>query len=188
MGNPAAITLIELNSAPPARALGALAPVFEGSPWIAERALWDRPFATADALFAALQRAVLSASQAEQLALVRAHPELAGREAIEGRVTAESRGEQGRLGFTALPRHEFERMAELNRAYRERFGFPCIVALREHATRQSVMDTMARRLANDPARELETALAQVFSIARGRLDTLLGLASQLHPQQHGDVA
>jgi OHCU decarboxylase len=148
--------------------------VFEHSPWVAERAWEARPFASADALHGEMMRVVSKASAAERLALVRAHPELAGREAKAGELTAESFGEQGRLGFTSLQKEEFLRIAEANRRYREKFGFPCVVALRLHATRSSVVAEMERRLGNNAETELAAALEQIGHITRGRLDRLLG--------------
>ena len=148
--------------------------VFEHSPWVAERAWHGAPFASPDALHAEMMRVVSKASAAERLALVRAHPELAGREAKEGALTADSSSEQARLGFTSLDREEFLRMGELNRRYREKFGFPCIVALRLHANRASVMAEMERRLGNNAESELAKALEQIGHITRGRLEKLLG--------------
>ncbi len=146
--------------------------VFEHSPWIAERAVRRGPFRTLDELHAAMMAVVREAPREEQLALVRAHPELAGREAADGGLTPSSSGEQGRLGFTRLSKAEFERMARLNRAYREKFGFPCIVALKLHENRGTVMAEMERRLGNDAGTELACALEQIGHIARGRLETL----------------
>jgi chitin deacetylase len=148
--------------------------IFEHSPWVAERAWQRRPFASLDSLHAAMLQVVSQAQKQEQLALVRAHPELAGREAKAGELTADSSGEQGRLGFTSLDRDEFLKMQQINRAYRERFGFPCIVALRLHATRQSVLAEMERRLGNNADEELANALEQIGHITRGRLDRLFG--------------
>jgi OHCU decarboxylase len=148
--------------------------VFERSPWVAERAWEGRPFACAKALHEEMMRVVSTASAAERLALIRAHPELAGREAKEGSLTVESSGEQGRLGFTSLSRQEFLRIAEINRRYREKFGFPCIVALRLHAARASVVAEMERRLGNNAEAELAAALEQIGHITRGRLAKLLG--------------
>jgi OHCU decarboxylase len=146
--------------------------IFERSPWVAERAWRRGPFASTDALHGAMMQAVREATREEQLALIRAHPELAGAEAVEGRMTVASTGEQGRLGFDRLSPDDFGRMQRINRAYREKFGFPCIVALRLHASRDSVMDEMQRRLANDPEVEVRNALEQIGHIARGRLDKL----------------
>ena len=153
--------------------LAGLRGVFEHSPWVAERAWKRAPFRSLDELHAAMMAAVREARPEEQLALVRAHPELAGREAAEGTLTADSSSEQGRLGFNALSREEFTRMAELNRSYREKFGFPCIVALRLHASRASAMEEMERRLRNDAPAELANALEQVGHITLGRLQKML---------------
>ena len=120
-----------------------------------------------------MQTVVSQAGADEQLALIRAHPELAGREAVQGAMTADSTSEQGRLGLTALPRAEFERVTQLNRAYREKFGFPCIVALKLHDSRDTVLAEMARRLANDQETEMTNALAQIGHITRARLAKLL---------------
>jgi len=151
--------------------------VFEHSPWVAERA-WPRgPFGSVDALHAAMMEVVSAASREEQLALVRAHPELAGSKARAGALTADSSSEQGRLGFTALSKKELLEMADLNRNYREKFGFPCIVALRLHASRASVMEEMRRRLGNNGETELKNALEQIGHIARGRLEKLIAWGS-----------
>jgi len=144
--------------------------VFEHSPWVAERAWARGPFRSVEALHRAMLQVVQEATPQEQLALVRAHPELAGAEAKDGSLTADSSSEQSRLGFDRLTKDEFTRMGELNRRYREKFGFPCIVALRLHATRDSVIAEMARRLANDGETELRNALEQIGHITRGRLD------------------
>ncbi|HEU5176634.1 MAG TPA: 2-oxo-4-hydroxy-4-carboxy-5-ureidoimidazoline decarboxylase [Burkholderiales bacterium] len=143
-------------------------PVFEHSPWVAERARRERPFASADELHRAMMRAVEQASPEEKLALVRAHPELAGGENL----TLDSSSEQARLGFDRLSRQELDAMRNLNRRYREKFGFPCIVALRLHANRQSVMREMERRLGNNADTELANALEQIAHITRGRLEKI----------------
>ncbi len=146
--------------------------VFEHSPWVAERAWRGAPFRSAEALHQAMMAAVREAPVEEQLGLIRAHPELAGREAAEGALTVDSSSEQGRLGFTRLTREELEKMKQLNRAYREKFGFPCIVALRLHASRDSVMQEMERRTGNDRETEVRNALEQIGHITRGRLEKL----------------
>jgi len=147
--------------------------VFEHSPWVAERAWKKRPFRSVDALHEAMMEAVLQAKESERLTLVRAHPDLAGAEAKEGTLTSDSSSEQGRLGFLRLTREEFEQMARLNGRYRERHGFPCIVALRLHATRASVLKEMERRVANDSTTEMRNALEQIGHITRGRLARML---------------
>jgi OHCU decarboxylase len=142
--------------------------VFEHSPWVAERAWRKQPFASVDALHGEMMAVVRAASREDQLALIRAHPELAG-----GRnLTADSSSEQGRLGFETLSKDEFEKMATLNRRYREKFGFPCIVALRLHASRESVMQQMERRSRNEKEAEINNTLEQIGHITRGRLEKL----------------
>lgn len=167
------LALARLNAMPQLEFRAALGDVFEHSPWVAERSWAQRPFASIDALHAAMLAVVRAAGTDEQLGLIRAHPELAGREAAAGTLTADSTSEQGRLGFTTLSRAEIERVARANRAYRERFGFPCIVALRLHATRESVIAEMERRAGSDPTAEIAAALEQIGHITRGRLDKLV---------------
>jgi 2-oxo-4-hydroxy-4-carboxy-5-ureidoimidazoline decarboxylase len=168
------VTLAELNRLPASAFEAALGAIYEHSPWVARRAYGARPFASVDALHGAMTAAVRAASREEQLALVRAHPELAGAEAKAGALTPHSTGEQARLGLQALTGEEFKRIGELNRRYRSKFGFPCIVALRLHATRASVPVEMEARLANSAHEELDNALEQIGHIARGRLATMFG--------------
>jgi OHCU decarboxylase len=144
--------------------------VFEHSPWVARRAWSRRPFVSIDALHGAMTEAAFHAEKEERLALVRAHPELAGAEAKEGTLTADSSSEQGRLGFMRLSQEELATMSGLNREYRKKHGFPCIVALRLHSSRQSVMAEMERRIGNDSETELGNALEQVGHITRARLE------------------
>jgi 2-oxo-4-hydroxy-4-carboxy-5-ureidoimidazoline decarboxylase len=148
--------------------------VFEHSPWVAERAWQKRPFGSVDSLHAAMNEAVAQATMEERLALVRAHPELAGAKANQGALTANSSSEQGRLGFLQMTREELQAMARLNQRYRERHAFPCIVALRLHATRASVVAEMERRLSNDSSAEMRNALEEIGHITRGRLARILG--------------
>jgi chitin deacetylase len=146
--------------------------VFEHTPQIAERAYRAGLSAvqdSADGLHAALMRVVQAMSRDEKLALIRAHPELAGREAAAGGLTQDSTSEQGRLGFTALTRTELDRVADINRRYRDKFGFPVIVALARHQTRDTVIAEMERRIDSDPDAEIATALEQIGHIARARL-------------------
>jgi len=143
--------------------------VFEHSPWVAEAAWRERPFGSLEELHQAMMRAVARAAAKEKLALVRAHPELAGGENL----TLDSSSEQARLGFDRLSRQELDAMNGLNRRYREKFGFPCIVALRLHANRESVMREMERRLGNNAETELANALEQIAHITRGRLEKIV---------------
>lgn len=167
------VSLDAINAADRSSFVALLGAVYEHSPWVAERAWAVRPFASLDALHAAMTAVVQDASDAERIALMRSHPELAGREAAAGELTSDSSSEQGRLGFTALDRAELERIAGINRRYRERFGFPCIVALKLHANRADVLAEMERRCAAEPAAERAAALAQIGHITRGRLERIV---------------
>lgn len=168
--------LERLNACSAADFVAALGGIYEHSPWVAERTAGSRPFRTGRLLHDTMQGVVQSASPEEQLALIRAHPELAGREAVAGILTQASASEQGRLGLDRLSRSEFEHLAELNRRYRDTFAFPCIIALRLHPTRESVLAEFERRISNSRERELATALEQIGHIARGRLAQALGVA------------
>ena len=168
------MTLQDLNRIGRAEFVAALGGVFEHSPWVAEQAFAQRPFADAEELRSKMIAAVQAASADACLALIRAHPELAGREAVAGALTADSTSEQSRLGFNALSRNEYERMADLNRRYRAKFGFPCIVALKLHASRATVIAEFERRLSNDRDGEIANALEQIGHISRARLDKMLG--------------
>jgi 2-oxo-4-hydroxy-4-carboxy-5-ureidoimidazoline decarboxylase len=124
------VALEEVNALGKRQFVARLGGVFEHSPWIAERAWHRRPFRSLEDLHRAMLEAV--ASKEEKLALARAHPELAASEHL----TVDSTSEQGRLGFNRLTQAEREDMNRLNRSYRQKFGFPCIVALRLHAVEE----------------------------------------------------
>jgi 2-oxo-4-hydroxy-4-carboxy-5-ureidoimidazoline decarboxylase len=162
-------SLGEINAMPAADFAAALGDVFEHAPWVAERAAADRPYPTVAALHDGLMQAVHGVPVATQLAFVRGHPELGGKLARAGAMTAASRSEQGGVGLDRLDDEEFARFARLNAAYRERFGFPFIICVRRHA-RASILAEFERRLGNDPATELATALAEIGHITRLRLD------------------
>ncbi len=147
------------------RTLGA---AFEHSPWVAERAFAARPFADLDALHGAMLAALDAAGEDERLALIRAHPELAGKAAIAGNLTAESRSEQARAGLDQLTEGEFTRFHALNAAYGAKFGFPFIICARLN-DKTSILAAMERRLSNAPAEEVAEAIAQIGLIGRLRL-------------------
>lgn len=151
----------------------ALAQAVEHAPWVARRAWAARPFDGVAELVQAMSSVILSASTDEQTALLRGHPELAGSEAREGRMTADSTTEQGRLGLDRLDRATLHRIETLNHRYRERFGYPLVIALRLHANLDSVLQQAHARLANDPADELPIALQQVCEVMRGRIRRLV---------------
>ena len=142
--------------------------VFEHSPWVAERAYARAPFADLDALHRAMVDAVDAASAAEKLALLRAHPDLAGREAQAGTLTESSTGEQARAGLNALSAAEMRRITSLNQAYRARHDIPFIACV-GHYTKAGLFFEFERRVANATEAEIAEALVQVAAIARLRL-------------------
>ncbi|MBV8824431.1 MAG: 2-oxo-4-hydroxy-4-carboxy-5-ureidoimidazoline decarboxylase [Hyphomicrobiales bacterium] len=162
-------SLLKINAMPAAQFVAVLGEVFEHAPWVAERAAAGRPYPTVAALHAALMQAVHDAPTGTQFAFVRGHPELGGKLARAGAMTEASKSEQGGLGLDRLSDEEFARFERLNAAYRERFGFPFIICVRRH-TRASILAEFERRLKNDPAAELATALAEIGHITRLRLD------------------
>lgn len=163
------MALEEVNALGKQEFVARLGGVFEHSPWIAERAWHERPFSSLEGLHTAMTEILLNETLEKKLAVVRAHPELAGAQAL----SAASSGEQARLGFNALSGSELDEMNRLNRSYRDKFGFPCIVALKLHAHRASVITEMRRRLANDARTELASALEQIGHITRERLETIV---------------
>jgi 2-oxo-4-hydroxy-4-carboxy-5-ureidoimidazoline decarboxylase len=158
-----------LNAADRDGFVAALGGIFENAPWVAERAFAARPFDTVAALHAAMLKQVAGAGDGEQLALIRGHPELAGKVARAGAMTAQSRREQGSLGLDRLSDEEFARFERLNAGYRERFGFPFIICVRRH-TRDSILDEFERRLANTGDAERAAALREIGRIACLRLN------------------
>ncbi|MDO8904277.1 2-oxo-4-hydroxy-4-carboxy-5-ureidoimidazoline decarboxylase [Hydrogenophaga sp.] len=141
----------------------------EHSPWVARQAWGDRPFASLEELYDALARAIRLAARSQQVALLRVHPELAGSEATAGAMTADSNSEQGRLGLLTLHPDDLARLTDLNRRYRERFGFPYVAAMRLHGSLADVFRSFEQRLHNDPETELAVSLLQVCEVMRGRL-------------------
>jgi 2-oxo-4-hydroxy-4-carboxy-5-ureidoimidazoline decarboxylase len=166
------LTLGDLDAMDEDAFAAALGGVFEHSPWVARDAYARRPFASVDALAGALAAAMRAAARERQLALIRAHPELAGREARAGELTRESAGEQARAGLDRLSAGEVRALAELNRAYRERFGFPLVVCVHEH-TKDSILAWGRERLGHTTDEEVAIALGEVAKIAELRLRDLV---------------
>jgi 2-oxo-4-hydroxy-4-carboxy-5-ureidoimidazoline decarboxylase len=163
------LTLENINTLDKAGFVGALGFVFEHSPWVVGRAWAARPFASREALHAAMTAAVAAAAPEEQLTLIRAHPELAGKAAIALALTAESRDEQASAGLDQLKAAEYGRFHALNDAYRAKFGFPFIICVRLN-DKGSILAAMERRLAAAPQEEAAEALTQICLISRLRLD------------------
>ncbi len=166
------ITLERLNGASWQEFVTALAGIFEHSPWVAERVAELRPFTSMLALHRAMCQAVIGADESLQLALIRAHPELAGRTALRGDLTAASTIEQKRAGLSACTPSQLARLQSLNAEYTQRFGFPFILAVRGH-TVDSVIAALAERVTHDADEERDVALAQICRIAHFRLADLI---------------
>jgi 2-oxo-4-hydroxy-4-carboxy-5-ureidoimidazoline decarboxylase len=172
------VGLDSLNGAPSSEFVGALGGVFEHAPWIAAAVASRRPFASLAELFGAMRQAVLESDEERRLDLLRGHPELAGAAARSGNMTPESVAEQGSAGLDRLPSRRVALFEELNRAYRERFGFPCIVCVRRHGS-DSLLREFERRVALSVEEERRTALEEVFRIAALRLDALVDAPDRL---------
>ena len=167
-----AVPIAEINALDEAAFSARLGGIYEHSPWVAQRAWPRRPFASVQALQAAMQDALIAAQPSEQLALIRAHPELAGRLAIAGQLTEASRSEQSAAGLNQCTPEEFAQLQALNFAYRAKFGFPFIVAVRG-LTRAGIIAAMRRRLGNTIDEERAASLREIGRIAQLRLQDLI---------------
>jgi len=180
------LTLPQLNDASADAALAMLDGLYEHSPWIAERALAQRPFRTLAQLKRALVEAIDAADVEAQLGLIRAHPELAGKAMVGGTLTAESNDEQTRSGLTNCSDAEFQRIQALNQAYNAKFGWPFVLAVRGPRggglTRGQIIETFARRLGHHPDYERAECLRNIHRIAEIRLDDKFGAAPLLGNQ------
>jgi 2-oxo-4-hydroxy-4-carboxy-5-ureidoimidazoline decarboxylase len=163
------IALQDLNALPDAGFVARLADIFEHSPWVPEAVLAKRPFPDIASLHAAMVAAVDAAGNDAALALLRAHPELARRATL----TAASAAEQGGMGLDRLDQDEAARFEALNQAYRDRLGFPFIIAVRGQRDRAAILAALVARLEHDAPAEQAAALAEVAKIARFRLDDLI---------------
>ncbi|HEV8689771.1 MAG TPA: 2-oxo-4-hydroxy-4-carboxy-5-ureidoimidazoline decarboxylase [Polaromonas sp.] len=164
-----ALDLDAVNAMEQSDFVAALGRTFEHSPWVTERAWASRPFASLDALHAAMMGVVRGAPRGTQVAFLCGHPELAGKEAQAGTMTRESVGEQASAGLNALSQDEMGELRELNARYRERHGFPFIVAVRRHS-KAEIFRLLRSRLAQDSELELNEALAQIAYITRLRVE------------------
>ncbi|GER12394.1 2-oxo-4-hydroxy-4-carboxy-5-ureidoimidazoline decarboxylase [Variovorax boronicumulans] len=172
------LTLAQLNAAGPAAAVAMLDGVYEHSPWIAQRALVQRPFRSLAHLKHALVQALAASSADEQIGLIRAHPELAGKAMVSKTLTAESTNEQNKAGLTDCTPEEFAQIQKLNADYNAKFGFPFILAVRgprgTGLAKREIIETFARRLHNHPSFELGEALRNIHRIAEIRLNDKFG--------------
>jgi len=166
------MTLGQINAMGEAAFVQAFVGVFEHSPWVAQRAFADGPFASVDELHAAMVAVVDRASAEDKLALLRAHPELAGKAAIRGELTADSTNEQSGAGLSQCSAEEYAQLTELNARYNARFGFPFILAVKGY-DRAGVIAEFARRVTRDRDAELAECQRQIGRITRLRLDALI---------------
>ena len=146
--------------------------IFEKSPWVAEEAWERRPFASLDEMHAAMVAVAKTAPATRQLALLQAHPDLAGKEAQAGTMTASSVAEQASAGLNTLSPPEFAELSNLNATYKAKFGFPFIIAVRMY-TKEGIFFEFKRRLQNDTQTEFANDLQNVYIITRLRLNKLL---------------
>jgi 2-oxo-4-hydroxy-4-carboxy-5-ureidoimidazoline decarboxylase len=164
-------TLAALSAAPRDEFVRVLGGIFEHTPWIAERAYAARPFATVDDLHRAMVAALAAASREAKLALIRAHPELAGKEAAAGTMTADSAGEQASAGLDRCTPEELARLRSGNHAYRDKFGFPFVMAVKGKS-RQEILTALASRVGGTRDAEFARCIEEIGKIARLRLDAL----------------
>jgi 2-oxo-4-hydroxy-4-carboxy-5-ureidoimidazoline decarboxylase len=167
-------TIAGINSLSRDEFVRVIGPVFERSPWIAEAAWANRPFASREALQAALCDAVSGASAEKQLGLICSHPDLADRLARAGTISAESVREQSEAGLRELTPEEIDQFQRNNAAYRGKFGFPFVICARLNR-KEAIMDGFRARLANSREQEIQTALREIFKIAGLRLNDLISI-------------
>ncbi|GLK73109.1 2-oxo-4-hydroxy-4-carboxy-5-ureidoimidazoline decarboxylase [Ancylobacter dichloromethanicus] len=183
--SPGSLSLGTLNGLDRAAFTAALDGVFEHAPWVAEAAFAHAPFDTVSALHQALMAAVWARPEAERVAFVAAHPDLAGKAARAGAIAPASVSEQAGLGLDRLPDEEYARFERLNAAHRARFGFPFVICVRRQ-TRDALLDAFEARLAHDRGAELAAALVEIGHI------TALRLVEKVHgpgmPRVHGRLS
>ena len=176
-------SLKHLNTCEPEAFCAALADIWEHAPWVAHGVVDQRPFATVDALHAAMVGVVAALDEPARVAFYAGHPELAGEDARRGTMTDASIAEQGTLALARLDTHEAEHWNALNRAYRTRFGFPFILCIRRH-TRESALQAFEQRLQHDRSTELATTLGEIAAITRLRLERMVPDVSPM--ARHGE--
>lgn len=170
---PSTVTLTELNALPAEAAAKLLGAIVENSPWIGQNCARKRPFASFEMLHAAIL-AEIGALPIDRLdGLFRLHPELAGAEAKAGAMTSDSTSEQARLGLTSLDPAQLAMLDALNAAYRDKFGFPCIMALRLHDSVASVLRAFEQRIGSSLDEARAANLREIGEIVRGRLEGVL---------------
>jgi 2-oxo-4-hydroxy-4-carboxy-5-ureidoimidazoline decarboxylase len=162
----------EINSLTEEDFVRIVGPVFEHSPWIAKAAAASRPFLNLDSLEKTLREIVLNSGETKQIELIRAHPDLVGRAALQGNLTNESTREQAAAGLGNLDVEEIRLFQKLNAAYREKFGFPFVICARLNK-KEAILRGFDSRLQNSREDEIQTALGEIFKIAQLRLRDLV---------------
>ncbi|WP_137893422.1 2-oxo-4-hydroxy-4-carboxy-5-ureidoimidazoline decarboxylase [Ramlibacter sp. 2FC] len=173
------ITLEQVNAATPEQAAQLLDGLYEHSPWIAERALAQRPFHSLAQLKHAMTRVLEEAGREAQIGLIRAHPELAGKAMVSKTLTAESTNEQTKAGLTDCTPEEFATIQRLNADYNAKFGWPFILAVRgprgAGLSKQQIIEAFERRLDNHPDFELQECLRNIHRVVELRLNDKFGV-------------
>lgn len=167
------IAMSRVNAMSESEFVELLGGVYEHSPWVAEAVVDQRPFVDRDALQQAMKAVVESSAGDRQQALLKAHPEFAGKAASEGSLTRSSTSEQRRLSLNSLPQDQHQQMQRYNQQFMEKFGFPGIVAVRLNKSVEQIFEQFDRRLQNDFDHEVQQALEQVHAIVHFRLHDLL---------------
>ena len=145
--------------------------VYERSPWVAKKCYEQAVGAGTDELALMFRHCVDNADHDTRLQLIRAHPDLAGRAAIRGELTEESSQEQASAGIDQCTADEYGQFVTCNDAYRQKFGFPFVMAVR-NSNRHEILDAFSRRLKNDSDTEFATAIGEIHKIARLRLEAM----------------
>jgi OHCU decarboxylase len=165
---PEKITLDEVNGMDRGGFVERFGSLYEHSPWVAGAAEQERPFGSIEEMHGAFESSVRDAPRESQVALIQAHPDLAGKAAMSGKLTAESAREQSSAGLDRLSPEEYEDFTRINREYREKFGLPMVVFVRAH-TKESILKSARLRLDNSEEEEIDQALAEIAKITRFRL-------------------
>ncbi len=166
-------SLKQLNTTDRDTFIALLGGIFEHSPWVAERVYGKQPFSDITELHRAMVSVVQESTREERLKLICNHPELAGKEAKEDSLTEDSKSEQASAGLDQCTPQEFARLNQLNAAYRDKFKFPFIIAVRGR-NRHEIMDDIESRLDNSPEVEFDRCIDEIARIAELRLEGLLG--------------
>lgn len=167
-------TLESLSNSETAQFVEALGDIFEHSPWVAAVAWESRPFTSIESLHGAMVRAMHAAGRDRQMALIRAHPQLAGHQALDGSLTASSKVEQERAGLNHCSAKELEELRELNATYLAKFGLPFVMAV-ANRTRNEIFIALRERSKNTHEMEFVRSLDEISKIAELRLVALLAM-------------